>query len=32
LELAPPATASDSLDNPLMAKDKRVGVTFKHDF
>jgi hypothetical protein len=32
LELAPPATASDSSDNPLMAKDKRVGVTFKHDF
>jgi hypothetical protein len=32
LELAPPATVTQSLDDPLMGKDKRVGVTFKLDF
>jgi hypothetical protein len=32
LELAPPTTVSQSSDNPLMANDKRVGVTFKLDF
>jgi hypothetical protein len=32
LELVPPAAVSESSDNPLMANDKRVGLTFKLDF
>jgi hypothetical protein len=32
LEFAPPAAVSQSSDDPLMAKDKRIGVTFKLDF
>ena len=31
LELAPPVTAHQS-DDPLLSRDKRVGVTFKRDF
>lgn len=32
LELAPPAAGSRSSDDPLTAKEKRVGVTLKLDF
>jgi hypothetical protein len=30
--MAPPAAYQSQSDNPLMANDKRVGVTFKLDF
>ncbi len=32
VELAPPPAVSHRSDDPLMARDKRVGVTFKLDF
>lgn len=32
VELAPPSAVSHRSDDPLMGRDKRVGVTFKLDF